>query len=383
MISIVVLGHSDAGPQGATQLLESAIRTVRSENLQIQVVTDRAVVLDLLGECGDPTRAIVFCQEEGQLSAGYYDFATHVLETGAKMVELNVFNLPSRFRPRHDNYVMGCYTLEGYWRYRLRSFGHGTQACRKVLILPNPSRFVPSEMARSCSQDGQLRWLRVGRPDPIKWGSWEKHFLEVLSVNSNALHILTLVGEPPTLQSPKPLGYAIENFDYLDDIELLYACNDVLVHHSRIGETFGNVLLEAQDMGLYVVFAADPQWDCGPLAFLEPESSTVATRDWLVRNHREVESRVRRFLESDKEKRPPHSQTTQSTYIEALIQVLDEHGAQQFVRPSNYWRVLTQLTRQIKAIEGVRLPSRYALLEILRGAKLRLSRDGSTEHRGS
>ncbi|MEJ2578685.1 MAG: hypothetical protein P8Z68_06250, partial [Kineosporiaceae bacterium] len=79
-----------------------------------------------------------------------------------------------------------------------------------------------------------------------------------------------------------PPNLRVEFWDYAADVSDLYSWSDLYLHHSRIGETYGNTLLEAALSGVPVACALDPSWDCAPLEFLG-EGNVLATPAALLR----------------------------------------------------------------------------------------------------
>lgn len=222
-----------------------------------------------------PGPALVFTQQEGPLSASYARSAAEWLSCGATVVEKNVFALPSRWRPRHPRYVMALMSQDGSHRLRLRSLLGGASRPGGWLHLKNPCD--PAAAAAARDGDVDLHFLRVGRPDIRKWTTFETAFVRsAAQAHPDLTFRLTLVGVPGELARPAlPSNVDLVVLPYLrrEALEPHYARAHVYLHHSRIGETFGNTLAEAALRGLRIVLGCDPQWDCAPLEFVPPGSA--------------------------------------------------------------------------------------------------------------
>jgi hypothetical protein len=71
---------------------------------------------------------------------------------------------------------------------------------------------------------------------------------------------------------------------YGTPVDQAYRAADVYVHHSRIGETYGNTLVEAATSGCLVVCALDLDWDCAPLETLGSDVHIIRSRRDLLRS---------------------------------------------------------------------------------------------------
>jgi hypothetical protein len=255
-----------------TRLEEAGVRVVQ---------LDPGDVADGIKADRSDARAVVFVQTEGRLSPRYRGHADEWLDAGAVVVEKNIFSLPSRWRPVHPRYLMAVMSLDGLHRYGLRSSCAYLQPVERALLLPNP--LLP-RLARATpwADDGvsPVVLLRLGRPDPRKWTTFEMRWARALSRRSPQRQFhLRLVGCPASVQGARfeTSNLTISAEPYSTNPSALYADADVLVHHSRIGETFGNTLFEAAEAGLGIVCALAPRWDCGPLEYFEQSAARFAT----------------------------------------------------------------------------------------------------------
>lgn len=248
--------------------------------------------LDLLQQLG-PGKCVVFTQQEGHLNATYKSWALRCLALGAVIIEKNVFGVPSRFRPRHPRYLMALMTPGSVARFKIRSLGALLRCPQHYLLRPNRLRsitFAPNTEG----VHGKYRLLRIGRPDARKWTHFEvslaERMVELVDVDQVEL---SLVGAPVELL-PIETTHAdltIRCSSYSPDAIDFYGLNDIYLHYSKIGETYGNTLAEAQASGVFVVFVAEPDWDCSPVWFLDPQQSITCTREWALGNAEHIRRR--------------------------------------------------------------------------------------------
>ena len=97
---------------------------------------------------------------------------------------------------------------------------------------------------------------------------------------ANADGSLTTIAEDPDRTR---FGF-IGNFPSMNDLGDVYRAADIYLHHSRIGETFGNTLVEAAQAGCLVVCGLDLDWDCAPLETLDLDVHLVRSRRALIRD---------------------------------------------------------------------------------------------------
>lgn len=281
MAGLAIVDRTDlpkARPRGGVELLASGLAAA-ADARGVEVVLDPTV--DALRVLAAEGPMVVFTQQEGRLSAQYADWAHACLAAGAVVVEKNVFALPSAHRPRHPRYVHGLLSTDGAHRFAWRSAAAGHPAPPTHVILPNPS-LLGAPAPRVPGADGVVRLLRVGRDDIVKWSTWEQVLaVRMAQARPDVRVELDLVGVPEAcrLDGRLPANLVIRRHPMLDPDGLrhAYAAADGYVHHSRIGETFGNTLAEAQAAGCFCVAGLDPAWDCGPLEFLAAQRSWVGT----------------------------------------------------------------------------------------------------------
>lgn len=355
--------------RGGTGVLVDRIRQLEQSGHDVRVMSAECVE-ELLGST---EAGIVFVQEEGGLSKRFLEWVSGVLRSGTTVVELNVFNLPSKWRPRSDNYLMATCTYDGIIRYRLRSLGGGFHAQRRYLEMPN----VVSEVERYRPvprADNHMRFIRIGRPSAIKWSAWEVEFCVAFAERFPGLDVqLTLVGAPPNLGIPPklPQNLTVATLPYDRDIGRYFRQNDVYLHHSRIGETYGNTFAEAQMAGLFVVGAFDPRWDTAPLFFLNDARSLLGTPAWLLRHPGkllEVLQHHRPVHQGSGVQRHDHMEITPVDYLKRLQNV--EHG--DHLATPNALQSFLQLAKECRRLHGVPTGIQAPMFEILRGLVLRI-----------
>jgi hypothetical protein len=283
-------GGRDGGVQHEVVLLETACKS-----LGVPVVRVRTDLVTETLRLLSRAPAVVFTQQEGALSTGYARQAGEWLSCGATVVEKNVFALPSPWRPRHPRYLMALMSLDGSHRLRLRSLLGGASRPGSWIHLPNPYEHGPAtESPRDADVD--LHVLRVGRPDIRKWSPFEVNFVRrAATAHPDMAFRLTLVGLPDEMAPVVlPPNVDVVALPYLRRSRLneLYARAHVYLHHSRIGETYGNTLAEATMHGMRIVLGSEPGWDCAPIEFI-PADSVVGTPRHLCRAAPQL---VRRFL---------------------------------------------------------------------------------------
>lgn len=243
-------------------------------------LTVRAIPTGRLADiAGAADGTVVFLQSEGGRDPARRDLVLRCLDAGAHVVELNVFALDASDRPVHPRYVPAFLSRDGYHRHVLRCTAQGRRPRTAALILPNPL-LHPVRRRTPRHPDGEIRLLRIGRPDPVKWTSFEIDFATRLARRQPGLRVrLRLVGAPVTIRSRTgggPANLTVDVQGYSAEVDDLYAWSDLYLHHSRIGETYGNTILEAVLSAVPVVCALDPSWDCAPLEFLGEGNLTTS-----------------------------------------------------------------------------------------------------------
>lgn len=361
---LLVIRNSSDGYRGGTNVLaDSLVSAVIPE--WIVKSMSLASALEFL-RSGSGEEVVIFVQQEGGLSLEYREWAEAVLSCGGRIVEKNVFNMPSRYRPIHRDYVMSVNSPEGALRYRLRSAGQKSGKRTRFVVLPNVVNRVSGDRGNRANPS-ELKFLRVGRPDPRKWSSWEIRFCATIARQRPSMQIqLTLVGSPPGLVSQVkrklPPNFTIKQLSYSADVFELYSQHDAYCHYSRIGETYGNTFAEAQQAGLFVVAAADARWDFAPREFLDSTLSIVATRRWLLRNTGIVVDEIQASRENRGVGPEAVVRTSASHYLSLLTQAHKNAAPCPTVCES-----MGLLRNGVSQIRGLRAAFLVPVWEMLRG----------------
>jgi glycosyltransferase involved in cell wall biosynthesis len=237
------------------------------ESLGIKVLFIDLLELSTKPVAGD----FVFLQQEGLLSPEFKFLATKALDNGVTIIEKNVFALASSHRPIHQNYYMALMSEDGAFRYSLRSAFSLNKSQANYLLVPNPNLKIDlDDNELTLSKMGNvINLLRVGRPSMLKWTDFEIEFAYRLARQLPFLEVnLHLVGAPKFKNLKNQTNLKIFLHEYTSDVHQFYSESDVYIHHSRIGETFGNTIFEAASFGLPIVCAYDIAWDCAPIEYL-------------------------------------------------------------------------------------------------------------------
>lgn len=358
----------DSGPRGATHVLTDALESATDGS--VRVLSSAWEQAPRLARRHASEAPVIFTQQEGDLSPEYGRWARRCLEAGAHLVELNVFNKPSLHRPIHPQYTMALYTADGADRFALRCRSAGVPLPSGYLPLPNvlsPTRArVPG---RRISRHA-LRVLRVGRPDATKWSRWEIDYCNLLAARAPDWDVdLTLVGFPwpSDCIGPTQPNLHVKVTGEARQVESLYSANDVYLHYSRIGETYGNTIAEAWNAGLTVVNACDIAWDTAPLEYLPDDQVIVGTLAWL---NRHVDKVGRRIWEACHEGNGEAERATvglsTSEYLSRLLHPLD----MQAPMPGATSAAMS-LAKRARRAKGVETGLRALAAEVYRGAKNR------------
>jgi len=312
----------------------------------------------------------VFTQQEGRLSSAYRAWAEACLAAGAMVVEKNVFALASAHRPRHRRYVHALMSWDGAHRFAWRSLASGLPAPADFLLLSNPL-LIASDGQEAAAQESpvddsgpRIRLLRAGRPDPVKWTDWEQRLAAAMAVARPGLTIdLTLVGVPGEFvlaASTLPRSVFVRPLPMLPPADLWAAFSqaDAYVHHSRIGETFGNTLAEAQAAGCFCVAGLEPWWDTAPLEVLRPQTS------WIGGPGRAVASagRMVDLIRQHRRAPGPGVTDTPAAHLTRMLGLLD--GSTSLEPLPSARRAGSHLSRTGRRLDGwagsVRAPAREA-----------------------
>jgi hypothetical protein len=205
---------------------------------------------------------------------------------GFEIIEENIFALASRYRPVHPNYSLALMSLDGAYRYSFRSFWSGFRKSKNYLLLPNPGFSEPVLHARPQRSGSTFTFLRVGRPDKIKWSQFEFEFVRKLALSIPSIHfVLRLVQPPSSLKFSSDIpNLTVECLAYQANVQELYFNADCYIHHSAIGETFGNTIAEATKNGLPILYAADFDWDQAPVITFSGPNLLWSSRSKLLKH---------------------------------------------------------------------------------------------------
>lgn len=273
--------------KGGVELLERRLENASSIGPWDSVTVLPRSGLRPMRVMGLDARSVVYTQAGGTLGSAWSGWLLELEEFGVTLVEQNVFAQPSRFR-RSKTHRLCLLTADGVDRFVVRSRLAGIPPPSRVAILPNPLLHDIPVGSNHQLLTGSLRFLRIGRPDMRKWTGFEILLVTTLAQRHPDVHFsLELMGHPTrgVVDVAEP-NITVRTTPYAPNVlAALQAC-DVLLHHSRIGETYGNVLSEAARAGRLVCCALDPVWDCGPLDFLDPPH-VLGAPDALLRQARE------------------------------------------------------------------------------------------------
>lgn len=368
---VLVVGPPDLGQLGGTFLVAREVAKFSLNSTSPEVVSPETALAELAGD-QLASSTLIFTIQEGKLSAEYEDWARKCLAFGATIIENNVFNLPSRYRPVHERYITGFNTEEGAERFVVRS-GRSQKrryfACSSV-VNPPPADRPPVNRSSS------LTMLRVGRPDPIKWTDWEVRFARRAAESlPNTDVVLTLIGVPDDVDtSVGDLGnLTIHRRENVPDISAEYAKSDVYLHFSAIGETFGNTVAEAMNSGMFVVCALEPSWDCAPLTFLNHDHSIVGTERWLEQHSSIVLDAIQYWrTSSDAGSIDLRAGRLGPSYVERLLNAADGDVG---ITPA-WFAAAASLVQRLEVIRGVRMGWSAVFFEYLRGLRMRARQFG-------
>ncbi len=316
---------------------------------------------------------IVFAQRSGELSASFMTLASRWISQGAIVFEENIFARPSRFRLNRSEYVHVLMSMDGLHRFRIRSMVFPFRSPGRALILPNPVLFTPKVRDRK-PQDVRsepITFLRLGRPDKIKWSEFESDFCKSFAAKTGLHTELRRVGYPGPARSWQEGKVTIHDIPYSDDPSGLYATSDAYIHFSRIGESFGNTVAEAIRAGLPTVSAFDLSWDSTPIEMMDESTDLVGTPSWLIRNSDDFVAKL--VVASTKSRHTGEAlRFTTDQFLDSLIDVAEGRANRQFVRLPSIFSSMTYLWRlcmQIPSLHPRREFVRALLLEWVRSTR--------------
>lgn len=370
---VAFVAESEASHRGGTHRYEAAVMEALEESGVEVVRCSFGGAMSLVNERTGPV--LVFTQQEGRLSREYNLWAKGLLDQGAFVLEMNVFNLPSKWRPSHPKYVMACMSMDGLARWRIRSFCRRRERKQLVLILPlYMGRKGSWGPRRKKEWEEPLRLYRQGRPDQVKWSDFEVRFTDALNRASCNAYVLRLRGSPlPNLQRHR----FVESVEFTDDKSVIqddYERSLAYVHYCRIGETFGFSIFDAFFEGLKLLVVVNPFWDNAPASYLSGENVMFATRNWMMRNVDVVD----RFLRRDSEVQNDRGSLMNGKMLEGFgARIVDpELHVKAFLavgsatRCPSLWSCGRYLVQQLSLVHGVRVPWIFVSYEFSRGLLL-------------
>lgn len=362
---------------GGVQILAGLIVRQAGDSGVAAIITTTKTALDDLSELS-AGRKIIFVQTNGRLSPEYRLWALDLLNNGIEIIEENIFALASRYRPSHPNYKMALMSEDGAYRYSFRSFWAFTIKSPNYIKLPNPLLHKSLKKINPDAHRGaELSFLRVGRPDPIKWSTFEFEFLNELARQVPYLSLkLVLVGSPDRKieQRLKAANLSIENLEYQQDLSKLYLDADFYIHHSSIGESFGNTIVEAFVHDLPILYAADLHWDQAPVEVIPNSKIVWSTPELLRGNAKDVFKRLEGMRASN-ENRPKLDTLDLESYLNLLISGDLDSQLRKLPSATSFFPYLLRLRRSsVIRISLLRI-SQAVVFEALRALKNLIQRD--------
>lgn len=320
-------GHAIGIPglTSAIQVRERGGVELRTQLLATHLQNRGAFVFDPLLESplNSGSRALIYVQTQGYLNASLQKNIGLWLSRDWTVVEHNVFGLASRFRKPHENYFMACSSRDSALRCRFRqSLISGKFGLPQTMILPPPLRKDFSKEL-SVSPKSDTKFLRVGRPDKRKWTHFELDFVKALAMSEpEELFELTLVGFPFDTHWRLPGNMTVRVLPYQDEMFEIFELHSHYLHHSAMGETFGNTIREAKAAGLSLILSLDPFQDSGFVDYLLPGEAVIGTPIGLY------EQPARAYRESKRlwtEAQPGLPLKTHDSFIDALLSPIAEN----------------------------------------------------------
>jgi glycosyltransferase involved in cell wall biosynthesis len=348
--------------RGGVQLLEQKLYDQAKRRGLDVVTTSKSDIYSHLST-SFYSRFVVFIQTNGRLSAEYRIWAESLLNKGCEIVEENIFALASRYRPTHPKYTLALMSLDGALRYSYRCFWSGLKKTKTFLLLPNPDYFEPFHEAKANRPSPSFSFLRIGRPDPIKWSSFEVDFVTKLALQVPSVQFTLRLVEPPSCLETSTVvpNLKIERGDYQSNVSALYNSADCYIHHSAIGETFGNTISEASRSGVPVLYAADFDWDMAPQVRMDSRNLAWSSPGKLMKNSSAAFEKIKAMKESLKNVNP--AETAEVWDFLGLILDLDKTISSRITPKAHEFLVHLIRMRSVATF-------RPSVLEIARGAVL-------------
>lgn len=230
------------------------------------------------------SEGLIYVPTQGFLSAQYLDQCERWLNRGWTVVEHNIFGLASPFRPNHPNYFVAVSSADTAQRFQFRQRLRAGLFYPRIFLLPHPIVWE-NTVDNIIRNDRTISFCRLGRPDRRKWTDFELKYVASLAKARPDLNItLDLFGSPYPVEPSRLDNLAIHSSPYTASVSSVLSTRSFYIHESRIGETYGNILLEALAAGLRIIAAGDPAKDAGHFEVLEGHASVLGTRASLIRN---------------------------------------------------------------------------------------------------
>ena len=213
-------------------------------------------------------------------AGGPYDPVTDTILSALKgprtrVVQTNVFARSDYGPPSQLIDLELLISSTGFWKWSAHS--RSSQRQRPAAVLPylvSEHRFYAPSAAQQLAARNLLGvpvdtpvFGRVGQPSMNKWDSRLTDVCIYILIRMANAHFVFL-GCPPELQSDLMRENLLRNkITFLPpsaidrDLQQAYSAMDVFLHLSRIGESFGLVLVEAAQAGLPVATLATPLKD--------------------------------------------------------------------------------------------------------------------------
>lgn len=352
-------------PRGGIELLYRAIEDLGSDCAWSDIaIGDRSKALQYVraGRKGEPTA--VWTQTVGHLGPRLARWFTELHAAGAVTLETVVFAQPSRYRPHATTHRTLLLSEDGVHRFVARSLCAGIPVPDNLGVLGNPLLHPVRQDLKARTPDRSLRLLRVGRPDNSKWSRFELDVTTAMARRHPDVDFeLTLVGAPYPVPARLPPNVHVAALPYASNPAPFYEAADVYIHHSRIGETFGNTIAEAWAAGDVVCCGLDPIWDSAPVEFL-PDPHVLGTPAWIRRKARQG-----RLLPALLAQSTPWRGLTVRDFVDHL------HAAAVGTAPKldipSLWKSLHALSRQAQQLHGHRFgsPVHFLAREVVRQSR--------------
>lgn len=356
--------QEDGAPKGSIELLYRAIEDLGSDCAWSDIAFgDRSEALKYVRAYGNGDPTAVWTQTVGHLGPTWAQWFSELHAAGAVTLETVVFAQPSRYRPHVATHRTLLLSEDGVYRFVARSLCAGIPVPDNLGILGYPLMQPVRQDVRARTPARSLRLLRVGRPDKSKWSRFELDVTIAMARRHPEVELeLTLVGAPYPAPRILPANVQVAMAPYTSNPAPFYEDADVYIHHSRIGETFGNTIAEAWAAGNVVCCGLDPIWDSAPVELL-PEPHVLGTPGWVRR-----EARRGRLLPALLAQSTPWRGLTVSDFVDHLH--AEASAAPSLPTPSP-WETVRALSRQSRKVHGHRIgsPVHFLAREMVRQSR--------------